>query len=119
MNNKELIEQIRYHILDTYKKQIQSSNEGTLRFFIRNSTVQKCYPTNKIKLLTKQPVADHQGMSREAMKVFFSLIERALSNQPALEYGTLAISYQVSDDGSALEDIELELQEERHFARSC
>jgi hypothetical protein len=117
MNNKDLFEQIRYHILETYKPQLQRTSEGTLKFFIRNSMVQKCYPTSKIMLLTKQPVTLAHGMSREAMKMFFSLIERALSSQPNMEYGTVTINYQVSPDGNNLEAIELELEREVHFAR--
>jgi hypothetical protein len=98
-NNKKLFQQLRGKLLEEYGSQIRDKRETSLKFFVRDRSLQKGIQQDKIVYRKQELVMSPsgEGMGDELIEVFFQLLENALKNYVSIEYGHIYITYKIDD----------------------
>jgi hypothetical protein len=110
INNEKLFDQMKLCIIaDYFPKTLSKMRKGTMEFFIRDGELAINYHITKTSLRSTQPSTDG-GMRRSFLLTYLELLEGKITSHPAIDYGTIIITYELLEDGDIDGDIEFKTQ---------
>lgn len=109
---------MKLQILSECKQQLQTRSRGTLKFFVRNGQIQKIFRKNELRLIGGSRfdlAVPEAGMTPAMIKQFLALVEDALQQYERIDYGHISITYRLNPDGSQIDDMAVEWEDEKHL----
>lgn len=110
-SNINLYDQIKLCIIsDYFPNTLSKVPKGTMEFFIRDGELAINYHTIKTSLRGPIEVLTGVGMTRSRLLTFLMLIEDKITSYPAIDYGSITITFEMLPDGEIDGTIEFKTQ---------
>ncbi len=110
-NNENLYDQIKLCIIaDYFPRTLSKLPSGTMEFFVRDGELAINYHTTKFALRGPKQGLAAEGMNRSKLLTLLLLLEDQITGHPAMDYGSITITYELLENGEVDGEIEFKTQ---------